>query len=92
MGYRAIHWTERSEEHDARHSITPEEVEQAVFGRPHFETSGRDDSTLIYGTTDAGRYLLTVMVDSTAEGDSWYVATARDMTPNEKRLFAQRAR
>jgi len=92
VGYRAIHWTERSEEHIARHRITPEEVEQAVFTRPQFETSGRDDSTLIYGTTDAGRHLLTVMVDSAAEPDSWYVATARDMTPSEKRLFAQRAR
>lgn len=63
-----------------------------MFTRPQFETSGRDECTLIYGITDAGRYLLIVVVDSTLEPDAWYVATARGMTPSEKRLFAQRAR
>jgi hypothetical protein len=63
-----------------------------MFTRPRFETSGREECALIYGTTDAGRYLLIVAVDSTAEPDAWYVATARDMTAGEKRLFAQKSR
>ncbi|MFC0864834.1 hypothetical protein ACFHYQ_21300 [Sphaerimonospora cavernae] len=92
MGYREIHWTERSEDHIARHGITPKEVEQALFTRPRFEAPGRDESTLIYGTTDAGRYVLIVAVDSTVEPDAWYIATTRDMTASKKRPFIQKAR
>jgi hypothetical protein len=90
--YRAIYWTERSEQHIARHDVTPTEVEQAVFTRPQWEATGRESSTLVYGATDAGRRLLIVLVDSTAESDAWYVVTARDMTITEKRIFAQKAR
>ncbi|MFB9251514.1 hypothetical protein ACFFWE_25010 [Sphaerisporangium melleum] len=92
MGYRPIQWTERSEEHIARHGVTPEEVEEVVFSRPQWEALGRDDSTLVYGTTDAGRYLLVVLADSVAESEAWYVATARDMTQRERKLFVQKAR
>ncbi|MER5651123.1 hypothetical protein [Streptosporangium sp. NPDC002524] len=92
MGYRTIHWTERSEEHIARHGVTPGEVEQVVLTRPHWEAAGREGSTLVYGVTDAGRHLLVVLVESVAESGAWYVATARDMIANEKRLFARKAR
>ncbi|MFF5109953.1 hypothetical protein [Streptosporangium sp. NPDC000509] len=92
MGYRAIYWTERSEEHIARHGVTPEEVEQVVFTRPYWEAAGREGSTLIYGVTDDGRYLLVVLVESVAESGAWYVVTARDMTATEKRLFARKVR
>ncbi|MEO3808806.1 hypothetical protein ABGB17_07365 [Sphaerisporangium sp. B11E5] len=92
MGYRPIYWTERAEEHIARHGVVPEEVEEVIFSRPYWQTSGRDGSVLVYGTTDAGRYLLVVLVDSIGEPDAWYVATARDMTQGERRMFAQKAR
>ncbi|MBB2912368.1 hypothetical protein FHS43_003651 [Streptosporangium becharense] len=42
--------------------------------------------------TDAGRHLLVVVVDSAVEPDAWYVATARDLTIGEKRLFARKTR
>lgn len=52
---REIQWTWESEAHIARHGVTPEEVEQAVNSKPRYETSGREDSTLLYCVTDAGR-------------------------------------
>jgi hypothetical protein len=92
MGYRPIYWTERTEGHIARHGITPEEVEEAVFARPQWEAPGRNQSHLVYGTTNAGRYLLVVLGDSVEEPGTWYVVTARDMTQAERRLFAKKAR
>ena len=72
MGYagigREIRWTEESEAHIARHAVTPEEVEQAVTSRPRYETSGREDSTLLYGATDAGRALLVVVLVEAVDG------------------------
>lgn len=43
---REIRWTSESEAHIARHGVTPEEVEQAII-KPRYETSGREDSTLL---------------------------------------------
>ncbi|MEV6977175.1 hypothetical protein [Kitasatospora sp. NPDC093806] len=85
-----IYWTDRSEDHIARHGVTPDEVEQVVFTRPRWLSSGRDGSTLCLGVTDAGRHLLVVLVASTAVESSWYCATARDMTGSERRLFLKR--
>ncbi|MEV7183680.1 hypothetical protein [Kitasatospora sp. NPDC093102] len=85
-----IYWTQRSEEHIARHSVTPDEVEDVVFVRPHWFASGRNGSVLCLGVTGAGRYLLVVLATSTAKPSAWYCATARDMTVAERRLFLKR--
>lgn len=85
---REIRWTEESEAHIARHAVTPEEVEQAVHSRPRYETPGREDSRLLYGTTHSGRTLLIVLVD--AVDGRWYVATAREMTDTERRAFRRK--
>ncbi|MGH3798357.1 MAG: hypothetical protein ACRDSP_26210 [Pseudonocardiaceae bacterium] len=53
---RKIRWTSESEAHIARHGVTPEEVEQAVNSRPRYEARGREDSTLLYGATENGRF------------------------------------
>lgn len=94
MGYgravREIRWTDESEEHIARHNLTPEEVEQAVNSGPRFEVPGREVSTLLYGVTDSGRTLLVVLAE--ALDGRWYVATARDMTDTERRTFRRKGR
>jgi hypothetical protein len=87
---REIRWTEQSEDHIARHGVTPDEVEQALNGRPRLELSGPDDVTYWFSTTDAGRHLLIVLVDALDGRD--YVATARDMTTNERRAFRRKGR
>lgn len=82
---REIRWTDESEGHIARHGVTPTEVEEAVNSRPRFDVAGRDDAALVYGATDAGRYLLVVLVEALDGRD--YVVTARDMTDAERRTF-----
>jgi hypothetical protein len=52
-----------SAEHIARHDVTLAEVREAILEHPYWMTSGKNDTTLIYGRTYAGRYLLVVAVD-----------------------------
>lgn len=87
---REIRWTEQSEDHIARHGVTPGEVEQVLFSRPRLVANGRDGVTLMFGTTDSGRHLAVVMSD--AEDGRLFVVTARDMTDAERRTFARRGR
>jgi hypothetical protein len=91
LGMREIRWTDWSEDHIARHGVTPAEVEEVVYARPRLITRGRDEATLTYGTTDSGRYLLVVTADD-ADGRTAFVVTARDMTTNERTQFRKRAR
>ena len=88
--WREIEWNEASEEHIAPHKITPDEVEQVVNTRPRWVQRGREDTELIYGTTDAGKYVLVVLVESLT--GLYFVVTAREMEPAEQRAFRRRAR
>lgn len=72
--------------------VTPAEVEEIVNTRPRWEAKGRDDTTLLYGQTDAGRYLFVVVAESVMGPGCWYVVTARDMEPGEVRTFRQKGR
>ena len=83
-----IHWTDDSERHLARHHVTPEEVEQCT-NRPFYTMTGRDSTTLLFGQTHAGRYLLVVL--SVAGDGRWYVVTARTMTVSERHLYKKKA-
>jgi hypothetical protein len=53
-----ITWTEESEDHIARHGVTPEEVQEALYTRPRWITPGRSETTLVFAMTGAGRCLL----------------------------------
>jgi uncharacterized protein len=83
-----IHWTDDSETHIARHGVTSEEVEESTY-RPFYTMPGRDGTTVLFGQTHAGRYLLVVLAGS---GDGrWYVVTARTMTDPERRVYNKKA-
>ncbi len=56
---------------------------------PTGQSPGREGTTLIYGRTYAGRYLLVVAI---AEGGEAFIVTARDMTSSEKKTFLGKAR
>lgn len=88
--WRELAWSDESEAHIAKHNVTPSEVEEVVNARPQWERPGAEESTLIYGRTEAGRHLLVVLVES-ADG-RWYVATARDLTTTELRTFRRKGR
>lgn len=84
-------WTDESEQHIwARHAVTPQEVEEVVNTRPRLVEPGRDDTEEVFGTTDAGRYLVVILAE--ALDGRYYVVTARDMTDTERRSFRRRAR
>lgn len=67
--YREMVWTDESEDHIARHRVRPSDVEELVNSRPVYTAGGRDDTTLVYGETAAGRRLLVVLCE-TGDGRS----------------------
>jgi uncharacterized DUF497 family protein len=78
-------WTESSEEHIARHGVTIEEVTDVVAERTtRWFRITRQPLYRLYGRTEAGRYLLVVLVPSTDDPGAWYVATAREMSRSEQ--------
>lgn len=83
----AIDWSDASIEHIARHGIDPDEVEDVVFG-PRSSTRSRNDTYRLVGQTRAGRYL-TVILAPRGRG-LFYVVTARDANPGERRTFQRR--
>lgn len=83
-----VHWSEESEAHIARHGIDPDEVEEALYGKPRWTRPGRGDTTEIYGITNAGRHLL-IIISEGADGRDW-VVTAREMTATERRTFRKK--
>jgi hypothetical protein len=60
-------------------------------GRAQFTQDGPGDgTTLLFGQTHTGHYLLVVLSGS---GDGrWYVVTARSMTDSERRVYRRKAR
>jgi uncharacterized protein len=93
---RELHWRADRVEHISRHSVTPEEVEEALFD----DQSGvllrvgpaeRDPEETVYryfGRTEDGRHLLIVLI-YLGQGIALPL-TARDMTPGERRRFDAR--
>ena len=74
---------------ERRHGIRFDEVEEACFtDHRHVRRTG-GGLYKVFSRTDAGRYLLVVLVP--LHEDHWRVVTAREMTSNERRLYrAQR--
>jgi uncharacterized DUF497 family protein len=87
--FKSVRDSEWSADHIAAHGVTLAEVRQAILEGPYWATPGREGTTLAYGRTYAGRYLLVVVI---AEGEEAFVVTARDMTDAEKKTFRRKAR
>ena len=87
---REIRWTDKSEEHIAAHNVTPDEVEQVLYGRPRLVLKGAEGTEYAFGTTDEGWYLLIVLAES-IDGRA-YVVTARDVTNAERQVFRRKGR
>jgi len=88
---REIGWDDESEEHIwTRHQVTPAEVEQVINTRPRLTVTGRSETQYVYGTTDAGRYLLVILAEAMDGRD--HVVTARNMDSAERRHFTRQTR
>ena len=84
-------WPDERIEHIARHTVTPEEVEQVCFGHSlvlRAKSEGPNPVYYVLGQTDAGRYLFCVVI-AFPDGNG-YPITARSMTDKEKRRFRER--
>ncbi|MGP6174048.1 hypothetical protein [Corynebacterium sp. A21] len=88
--WHEIAWTDDSEQHIARHDVTPAEVHEVLQGDPKLYRQGRGNTTLVFGITDSGRHLLVVLADSLDGRD--YVVTAREMTSGEKKNFKDKGK
>jgi uncharacterized protein len=72
---------------ESRHGVSFEEAEEACSSDERHVRRGRDGLNKAVSQTDAGRYLLVVLAD---QGRGvWKTVTARDMTPQERRLYRQ---
>ena len=83
-------WPEDRIDHVAQHGVTPQEVEEVCFGRPFVQrtkSQGKNPVYYVLGQTDAGRYLLCVVIHF-PDGNG-YPVTARPMTGKEERRFKQ---
>jgi hypothetical protein len=76
--------------HICDHGVSEDEVQQ-VLNRPGEEHAGTDHSRIRLGQTEAGRYLQVVYVPDPG-GESAFVVTAYDLTPNAKRAYRRRQR
>lgn len=87
-------WDDGNVEHIARHGVEPWEAEEAVADvrRAAFSARGENRAGVI-GMTENGR-MLVVIVDRVErpEGTVRRVATARDTTEGEKKIYRRRNR
>ena len=83
-------WSQKIEDHIARHKVRRDEVEQ-VFGNDPLIFKGRDQKLyLAYGRSDAGRFLTVAYV--VKKKQIGIVLTARDMEQKERRLYRKKGR
>jgi uncharacterized DUF497 family protein len=72
---------------ESKHGVRFEEVEEACQSELRHVRRSKEDFYKVYSQTNSGRYLLVVLVNK-GEGH-WKVATARQMTDRERRLFKE---
>src|SRR5438094_187845 len=61
-------WDDRNREHIAKHGVTPAEAEEGIqSARSPFPRAMQDDKFMVWGQTQAGRYLQVVFVFKTPD-------------------------
>ncbi|MEW6676213.1 MAG: BrnT family toxin [Nitrospirota bacterium] len=90
MKITQILWDADSIYHIARHNVTPEEVEEAVFEGNSIVLKGKEKRYIILSKTISGRYL-TIVVVFKLKGRV-QVITARDMDEKERKYYKRRGK
>jgi hypothetical protein len=70
---------------ETKHRISFTEVEEACLSDQRHIRRDREGLYKVFSQTDAGRYILVVLVNL-GRGD-WKIVTAREMTDSERRLY-----
>jgi len=79
-------WDDNNIDHVAQHNVKPEEVEE-VFASSYYLKHLWGNRYIAYGRNQSGRYLF---VAFDYEKQSVAIATARNMTDGEKRLYKRK--
>jgi uncharacterized DUF497 family protein len=89
MKIENITWDEDTANHIARHAVSPEEVEEVLFNDSDSPRimRGKENRYLAYGKTNAGRFLLVVLIIANRKTR---IITARDMTDREKKFYRRK--
>ena len=86
--YHDLVWDASNVEHISRHNVSPDEVEQAVFGPScHIRRGKGEGIYYAFGLAEGGRHLFIVMRD--LPGGVGRVISARDMSHKERKLYRQ---
>ena len=85
MRIENITWDDDTADHISRHAVSPEEVEELLFNDSDLPRimRGKENRYLAYGKTNAGRFLLVVLIIANRKTR---IITARDMTDREKKF------
>lgn len=73
---------------ERKHGVTWDEILEACSSPRSRLRRTRSRLFKLYGRTDAGRYLFVILAQHTF--DIWFVVTARDMMPNERRQYGRK--
>ncbi len=91
MKIERILWDEETVDHIADHSVSPVEVEEALFNQEDVPLvlRGKEGRHLAYGRTHGGRFLFVVLAIRHRRTS---VITAREMTNTEKQYYKRMKR
>lgn len=70
---------------ESKHRVAWHEAEEACYSEQRHVRRGPEGLYKVFSRTEAGRYLLIVLVE--LGGSGWKVVTAREMTEQEQRLY-----
>jgi len=89
MKIENITWDDGTADHISRHAVSPEEVEELLFNDSDSPRimRGKENRYLAYGKTNAGRFLLVVLIIANRKTR---IITARDMTDREKKFYRRK--
>jgi uncharacterized DUF497 family protein len=89
MRIENITWDDDTADHISRHAVSPEEVEEVLFNDSDLPQimRGKENRYLAYGKTNAGRFLLVVLIIANRKTR---IITARDMTEREKKFYRRK--
>jgi uncharacterized DUF497 family protein len=85
MKIEKITWDDDTADHISRHAVSPEEVEEVLFNDSDLPRimRGKKNRYLAFGKTNAGRFLLVVLIIANRKTR---IITARDMTDRENKF------
>ena len=79
---------------EVKHSVSTDEVEEILFGKPHIRRAQKghvkgEDLYTAYGQTEDGRYLIVFFIRK--EQTAALPISAREMTDSERKYYERQA-